>query len=383
MRGRSVATRQLDPYRAGLELGKGLRELAPEVVFLFSSIHYDGSGELLEGLHDALDAVPILIGATGDGFYEAVTVGEIGAAALGLHSDGRVRWRLASASGVSQDVEGTLDRCIADLTVAADGAEPALCVVFADFRADAATLVEALGARLSAPTVGGLAGDEYHLERCFVYAGREVLTDGLAVLAAVGDLGYAIHMTGDLMPVGRPGVVTAAAGTALLSIDGMPATEFITQQAGKPLSLADLGISAFRLTGAAEPASSCLRTVRAIDPGRGSVTLFGAVQPGQHIQFCQVVPEAIVQDVRDLSRRLSRTDRSPAAGLVISCAGRKRVLTHRQDDHEVGAVREGYGRVLPLVGFPSFGEIGPRPTETGYGRTLFHNMTCILLVFET
>lgn len=382
MRARSVATRQLDPYRAGLELGKGLRELAPEVVFLFSSIHYDGSCELLEGLHDALDQAPVVIGATGDGFYEAVTVSEIGAAALGLHSDGRVRWRLASASGVRQDVPGSLDRCVADLATAGDGAEPSLCVVFSDFRADAASLVEALGSRLAAPTVGGLAGDEYQLERCFVYAGREVLTDGLALLAAYGDLHFAIHVAGDLIPVGRPGVVTAAEGTTVLGIDGISATEFITRQAGKPLSVADLGISALRLTGADEPGSSCLRTVRAIDAERGSVILFGAVRPGQRIQFCQAAPEAIVQDVRDLSYRLAQADRSPAAGLVISCAGRKQVLAHRDDDHEIGAVRHGYGRVFPLAGFPSFGEIGPRPTPSGYTQTLFHNMTYILLVFE-
>ena len=90
----------------------------------------------------------------------------------------------------------------------------------------------------------------------------------------------------------------------------------------------------------------------------------------------------IVQDVRAISSHLRDHSRAPVAGLVISCAGRKHVLAGRDDDHEVGAVREGCGQAFPLAGFPSFGEIGPRRTEGGYTRTLFHNMTYILLVFE-
>lgn len=382
MRARSVATRQLDPYRAGLELGEGLRELAPEVVFLFSSIHYDGSPELLEGLHDALEGSPVVVGATGDGIYETGLVAEIGASALGLDSGGRVRWHVATAGGVAGGVEDSLERCVSSLSDAVGGERLALCVLFADFRADAAKVVEVLGRRLDVPAVGGLAGDEYRMERCFVYAGREVLADGLVLLGATGDLRFAIHVAGDLVPVGREGVVTAAQGTRVQSIDDLDAMTFIAQQAGKPLSPADLGIGAFCLTGAEDPAQRCLRTIRGIDPDDGSVTLFGAVQPGQRIQYCQASPEVIVRDVREVSARLSLAETTPAAGLVISCAGRKHVLGDRDDDREVAAVREGYGHAFPLAGFPSFGEIGPRRTAAGYSRTLFHNMTYILVVFE-
>jgi hypothetical protein len=383
MRAGSVATRQLDPYRAGLELGEGLRALAPEVVFTFSSIHYDGSPELLEGLHDGVDCSPVVVGATGDGFYEASLAAAIGASALGLNSGGRARWHAVSARGVTDDVEGALERCIASLVADAGGEEPVLGVLFADFRSDAAKLVEVLGRRLAAPVVGGLAGDEYRMERCHVYAGREALTDGLVLLGATGSLDFTIHVAGDLVPVGRPGVVSAAAGTCVQGIDGLGALGFIARQAGKPLSPADLGIGAFRVASSDDADQTCLRTIRRTDPEDGSVTLFGAVQPGQSIQFCQASPEVIVRDVREISARLGVAAERPAAGLVISCAGRKHVLGDRDVDREVTAVREGFGRPFPLAGFPSFGEIAPRRTASGYTRTLFHNMTYILVVFET
>ncbi|MDY0110740.1 MAG: FIST C-terminal domain-containing protein [Candidatus Krumholzibacteria bacterium] len=382
MRAKSVATCRLDAYRAGLELGEGLRELAPEVVFLFSSIHYEGNPELLEGLHDGLENEPVVIGATGDGFYESETVAEIGASALGLNSGGRVQWHFGAAAGVAADLNGALDRCLTDLTAATGGVPLSLCIVFTDFHADATALVDGLAKRVDAPTIGGLAGDEYRMERCFVYAGRKVLADGLVILGATGDLRFAIHVAGDLRPVGLPGVVTAAAGTRLETIDGIPAMAFITAQIGKPLSMADIGISAFQLTGSEDPNLYTLRTIRHIEGNDGSVTLFGSVRQGQHIQFCHASPDVIVQGVRAVSAQLGRESGEPAAGLVVSCAGRKQVLG-RDLDHEVGAIQEGYGRVLPLAGFPSFGEIGPRRNATGYTRTLSHNMTYILLVFDT
>jgi len=383
MRAKSVATRQLDPYRAGLELGEGLRDLAPEVVCLFSAIHYGGAPELLEGLHDALPRAPLVIGATGDGFYEAGTVADVGASALGLHSDGRVRWHLATATGVAGDADQALDRCLAELTAAAGGEPLALCLLFADFRADAARLVDVIGQRVGAPTVGGLAGDEYRMERCFVYANRETLTDGLALLGATGDLRFAIHVGGDLTPIGRAGVVSDATGTRVDRIDGRAAMDFIAEQAGKPLSPADIGVAAFRIGDPGGSGQHCLRTIRKIDGYDGSVTLFGAVQPGQPIRFCQASPEVIVSEAYEVGARLRDEAFDPAAGVVISCAGRKFVLGNRDDDHEVGAVRAGCGREFPLVGFPSFGEIGPRRTAEGYTRPLFHNMTYILLVFGT
>jgi hypothetical protein len=380
MRALSLATRHLDPYRAGLELGEGLASLTPEVVFLFSSIHYEGSRELLDGLHDALPRPAVVIGATGDGIYEASAISDIGASVLGITTDGRVHWHLAVAGGVAADTTGAVDRCVDLLEAAANGHPLSLCVQLADFRADAAQLVEALGRRLTAPTVGGLAGDEYRMERCFVYAGRDVLEDAVVLLGATGDLDFEIFVAGAPMPVGRPGVVTRAQGTRVLAIDGLDPQAFMIRQIGKPLSQADVGVVALEVQSACEPDQRCLRTIRRVDAD-GGLTLFGAVPEGMQVQLCYASPSGVVEDARVIGTQLREAGYEPAAGLVFSCAGRKHVLGFREDDHEVGALRVGCGRTFPLAGFPSFGEVGPRRTSTGYTGVLFHNMTYILLVF--
>jgi hypothetical protein len=378
---KSLATRHLDPYRAGLELGEGLAHLDPEVVFLFSSIHYGGSRELLEGLFDALPGRPVLIGATGDGIYEASGVADTGASVLGITTGGAVSWHVASALDVANDTEGALDRCADRLDAATGGRPSSLCFLLADFHADAAKLVTALGRRVTAPIVGGLAGDEYRMERCYLYANGEVLEDAVVMLAAVGDLRCEIHVAGELAPVGRPGVVNLASGTRVQEIDGLGAQDFFARQVGKPISPADIGVLAMQVASVNEPDQRCLRTILQADAADGSVTLFGGVGVGQQVQLCYATPEGIVRDARAIGARLRETGFVPEAGLVISCAGRKFVLGHREDDHEVGAIREGCGRAFPLAGFPSFGEIGPRWTGEGYTSVLFHNMTYILLVF--
>ena len=68
----------------------------------------------------------------------------------------------------------------------------------------------------------------------------------------------------------------------------------------------------------------------------------------------------------------------PAAAIVISCAGRKWLL----DDSGTKELETFFGAVgekLPLVGFPSFGEIAPfRRPEGSYTPTCFHNVTFVV-----
>ncbi len=49
-------------------------------------------------------------------------------------------------------------------------------------------------------------------------------------------------------------------------------------------------------------------------------------------------------------------------------------------EHEISALSSRFGDRLPLVGFPSFGEIAPHKNQQGYTRNLFHNMTYVLLL---
>ena len=69
----------------------------------------------------------------------------------------------------------------------------------------------------------------------------------------------------------------------------------------------------------------------------------------------------------------------PVAGLIVSCAWRKNVLTDRPD-LEVRSVAEGALGGLPLAGYPSLGEIAPLKEDGCFTDAKFHNNTCVVLV---
>ena len=159
MRARSASTQHLNPYRAGLQLGEALQDARPEVVFLFSSIHYRGDPLLLEGLHDGLASPDVLVaGCSGDGWYESAGVADVGASALALSSEGKVRWRLEAREGLGEDTVGVArGGCEA---LMAGGQEPTLTFLFAGRLADGSTLVDVVAGCLGGVVVGGLAGDD-------------------------------------------------------------------------------------------------------------------------------------------------------------------------------------------------------------------------------
>ena len=248
MKAKSCFSTVLDPYRAGIEIAEELVAFHPEVIFLFSTIHYEGSPELLEAIYDVLESDEIiLIGNTGDGIYERSQVAGAGVSALALNTDGAVKWHLSYEPGLGVAPHDTTKRCINRINEACTSAGPTLYFLAADFRTDSSEILMALQETTKAPVVGGLAGDDYSMKRCFVYANKKVLTDSIAILAMDGPLAYDIRIAHDLQPMGRSGEITESDGTTVCKIDNIPVMNFMEQEIGKPLDIVDEGSLTFKI----------------------------------------------------------------------------------------------------------------------------------------
>lgn len=381
MQARSTFTHKLDPYRAGVEIGEALEEISPEVVFLFSSIHYQGSPELLEGIYEVLDNPDlVLVGGTGDGFYEHSTVSDVGASALALNSGGAVRWHLARRGEVGQRPHATTQDCLADLESSCAGRDPSLFFLFTDFRTDTSEILRALQEGAPVPVVGGSAGDAFDIESCFVYANREVLTDHLVMLAAEGEFHFDIHLSCAAQPVGSEGVLTDVEGTEVRTIDDLPAGEFLQNQMGKAVHKLDLGNVTLQVLDSRVPEERRLRSIDSIAVGdRGSVTLFGGIEQGNRVQLCLTRTDRMLSELRDLGEKIAETPFEPVAALVVSCSGRKQLLA-REVSEEIRAITACPGAPPHLAGITSLGEFGPVRLESGYSRPLYHNMSFILVL---
>lgn len=381
MQAASVSTQAADPYRAGLQLGKELSQHNPEVVFLFTTEHYCTSNELLEGFYDGLgndDAV--VIGGSGDGYYEASQVGEIGASALGLCSKGSVDWGLFYQQGVMTAPQTTARALLEQARQALGDTQPAFMFLLCDSRTDATEIEQILEHETQVPVVGGMTVEGEESQSCALFANTRLLTDAAVLLTVSGPVKFDIHIDHSLTKVGQPGIVSQANGTMINQIDGLPAMEFVERETGKPVLPSDSGLTSLTFSEVHQPELTRVRSILPNIPEQnGAFQVYGGMTDGKEVQVCLGEPSRIISGIQDMIARSKRPDFTPDAAVVISCCGRKWLLGD-QITEEVKALADQYDQ-LPMVGFPSQGEIGPLKTAEGaYAANLFHNMTFILLL---
>lgn len=381
MRAISCRTDLVVPYRAGVALGEALAPLQPEVVFLFCSIHC-AVPELLEGLYDALESDEVIVvGNSGDGYYESDGASDIGAAALGLNSSGQVRWRLKQAEQLQNDPEEIARKMFSSLS--AHGESPSLAYIAASFSLDGSRIEAALNKSIHCPVIGGLSGDDQRMAASHVFANRQVLSDAIVVLAAYGDVRFSIMCGNSLPAAGQIGHVDAATDTRIDGISGTSALQFIEQSIGKPVLETDRGILSLLVERPNADKEKFLRSiVPSFSSSDGSIGLFGGVSTGDRVQVCAVQREYLMADVSMIADAAATRHQDPAAALVVSCSGRKAALGMHHFQYEVSALTDAFPDGLPLAGFPSYGEFCPHWNGHGYGRNLFHNMAYVLLLIE-
>ena len=378
---RSASSLASDPYRCGIELGKALADGRPEIVLLFGAVAHAKHPELLEGLYDAVgDDALVVAGNSGDGYFVPGEVSNLGVAALGLSTGGAVRWHLARADGVHAAPEQAVRSCLRELGERCK-AKPSLYLLFSDFRTDASRLETVLRDEIDVPVVGGLAADDNQMQQCCVIGNREVGTDCVVMIAAEGPLVFDIAVGNSLTPVGADGLVDRASGTNVMQIDGLQAMDFIERETGKQVLQTDRGVLALTVIDNARSDEKILRTiVPDFSVETGSLGLYGGIEAGKRVRVCLADPEQLTAEVYRIAAEARERGFEPAAAFFVSCNGRKWLLGE-QIRHETLALKQTFGRELPLVGFASFGEIGPLKTEDGrYTRNLFHNMTYVLLL---
>ncbi len=380
MRFRSAGTSNSDSYRAGCEIGEALRDLSPEVILLFASISFENdSADLFAGVYDGLDTTDVVIfGGTGDGIYETSLIAHYGVSALGITSDGRVGWSAAVETGVDADSVGTARTCARNALARANGPVSWAFVLADGVKADGTGIVAGVRSVLAVPFVGGLAGDDRRFSRSRIFLNGREVEDGVAILLASGDLPFITNTASGWTPFGAAGIVEECRGNTLCRISGRPPMSFIRDQIDKPLAEADLGMIALAIYRNATDESFYLRSLSRFDDTDGSITVFGSIERGAVVRVCGISQEQVLSGVSTALAGVRQRGFTPAAAVIVSCVGRKWLL----DDcgrQEVELVRKAVGSHLPLVGFPSFGEIGPLLSPEGtYSESLFHNVSFVI-----
>jgi hypothetical protein len=371
-----------DPYRAGLEIGAALAPIVPEVIILFASMSYDPDfSDFFEALHDALGTESVIIfGGTGDGIYETSGAENYGVSALGISSAGKVSWSTVLEQGVQADSFEAARECARKALLACP-ASPMFRMVLADgAKADGHAIVNGFAAEIPGPFFGGLTGDDRKFTSSKVFLNGREYEDAVAILTGCGTIDFAVNAASGWTPMGDEGIVEDNHGCEIRTISGQSAQDFMARQLGKPLGESDIGVVPLAAYLAGSNKHFFLRTPSQLHPDGGTVSTFGSLESGCVVRVCTATKDDVLKGVEDALQGLSADSLGfvPSAAIIISCAGRKWLMADK-GNKELAVFMQRLGKTIPVIGFPSFGEISPfRQGEVGYTSVSFHNVTFVI-----
>lgn len=356
-----------------------LGDLQPQAGLLFAGIDFEFSS-ILDEISSVYPDVE-LIGCTTDGEMASVHGYTDDSLALMLLCTDELVFKSGVAVGVSEDTANTVERAVA--SVASElHEEPVLCIATpTSLTASGDNTVEGLqrGLGKGVPVFGGTAGDQWRFKGTYQFHRRTVYTDAAPFLLIAGPLIYSFGIDTGWIPIGPRKTVTKSENNVVYEIGGEKALHFYRHHLGEDIGLGDAGaISEYPLAVFEDDGELYyLRASTLLDRKAGSLTFVGNVPEGSTVQIAHSTRDRIVEAAeRSIAASVkSYPGNRPLAALCFSCCARKQVLGTRVEE-EYAAFQRTLPEI-PIVGFYTYGEIGPlergRPAR-------FHNETFFNLV---
>jgi hypothetical protein len=234
----------------------------------------------------------------------------------------------------------------------------------------------------SVPVTGGLAGDGANFKSTLV---------GLNETPQVGNI-LAVGLYGDSIKIGHGSMggwemfglekkITKSTANELFEIDNQCALDVYKQYLGTYAD--DLPSSAllFPLSIKLDNDSeSVVRTILSINNETKSMVFAGDVPEGSKVRFMKANFDKLIDAASDAAENslVGIKDQKPKLAILISCVGRKIILSKRVDE-EVEAVIDILGKDVVTTGFYSYGEISPFNIN---GKCELHNQTMTITTFD-
>jgi small ligand-binding sensory domain FIST len=259
-------------------------------------------------------------------------------------------------------------------------------VMLADpFTFPADGLLAQLNQEPGAPVVvGGLASGGRRPGDHRLFAGTEAPAEGAVGVALRGASVRTVVSQG-CMPIGPEMVVTAAEGSVLHELAGVPALEkleaVIAGLAPSERALAGegllIGLVIDENTPDYQRGDFLVRGIHGGDREHGALIVGERVRVGQTVRFHVRDAGSADEDLRESLRaaRGALGDADPGGALVFSCNGRGTRM-FAAPDHDASAIAQELG-AIPAAGMFCNGEIGP----VG-GKSFLHGFTATMALFS-
>jgi hypothetical protein len=172
--------------------------------------------------------------------------------------------------------------------------------------------------------------------------------------------------------IGTPKTITKAEGNIVYSIDDEPALDVYN----KYLNIGDDPTLAYEypLSLMRDDGSAVMRGVMLVNEDK-SLTYGGTIPEGAQVRFSMPPGLEIIDHAIEKVSEFNRQTPGADAIVLFSCKGRHLALGPMVED-EISAIHKLWN--VPLVGFFTYGEIGPLPQ----GRCDLHNHTLVPVIIN-
>ena len=239
--------------------------------------------------------------------------------------------------------------------------------------------------------VGGYLGDDERFESTYQYYDGNVYKDAMPGLMIFGSkkTRTGIGVRSGFESIGNRFYCTESNGNVVNKFDNESALSMYKDFLGEERSRRLPGICLEYPFGLIDNKVSIagkeyfqLRCGLSVDHEAGSITLAASIPEGSAITLTTASREDIINGAKLAAEQAKSSLRGvkPQAILMLSCVGRKLVLGRRIQE-EIEIVQKVLGDDIPLIGFYTYGEIGPiDKMELDLATTKFHNETVVLWV---
>ncbi len=349
--------------------------------------------DLLMGIASVTGDIPMVGGTTageispGGLGHQSVVICLMGSDCLAFH--------VASVRRMKDDEKACGIRLAGKLEQSLQAAESRSLILFPDgMGGDGVALLDGIQSVLGSgiEIVGGFLGDDGRFAETFQFFNGRCYRGDMVTGLLVSGNGSFVTSTGvrsGFESIGATIVCTRARKNVVEEFEDQPALALYKELLGEERSLRLPGICLEYPFGLLDTKATIdgneyfqLRCGLAVNEKDNTITLAGAIPEGSEITLTTASRGEIINGARQaaLQARDGLKGAVPRLVLMFSCIGRKLVLGRRTPE-EIETVKEIIGADVPVIGFYTYGEIGPiDKNRTELQAARFHNETVVLWV---
>lgn len=364
----------------------GLGNVPASLAFIFTSAEF-AHPLVLTTANNLLGEIPIL-GCSSQGILTNKGIFKYGFAVLLISLNQQTFFNIAAVKNINEDTSFSSGKELANkLLYGFKNVHRSLSIIFSDkLITEGTNLINGLQENLgrSFPLIGASASDNFDNQKTFQYVNDQLLSESCCGILFGGKFNFGFGIKHGWFALGKMRRVTESKSNVIKEIDGAAAVKLYEDYFAKDRmelakELRRISISypiGIYLQGEKE---YLLRNIISIKDD-GSLVTQGDIPQESKIRLMISTEdsrlEAVVASCEEAKRNLE--GQKIKFVMVFDSAARFSLLG-RQNDIELGVIKEVFGKDTPLIGICTNGEQAPLKSINYLGKTYFRNQSINIL----